>query len=637
MRLSCTICLMIAVLCTGGASAIAAEVAHPRLLITPQRLAEIRTQIAIEGSSHQLAYQAMKVRVEQDDPVEAYFGRNRSYAPGYQAREAAFLSLLSEDAAQKKRYADKAHKMLMGGAKGSRTLGRSMYARNLALAYDWAWPAWTPQQREAADKQVKTNLAAMAKITHSNLGGDRSSNFVGVIRGAEMLLLLASGEGPGHERYGFLKKELVRHIRDGFGSLGASTEGMGYAEYPGGFLYPAVFACESVGDDDLLKLARGKNTPALVMYADTFIGLRPKFIQYGVAHYSNFNEGYASAMLHLADQEQLPYLLWWYDRHMGRLSRMEKNDAFDGHRAGTTLAMLYYPQDVTPKDPTGVYPKGVADRMGYHFFRNRWNDENDILVSIASAQHHHEKGWWQHEEFAINLMAYGTQFIGGPAKARGAEVYSSLLVDGEYATKDMKRELDGALIHSQVDDDGGYVLAGGGAFYQARGLDKAQRHMLVKFSDPKQNTAIIATLDDVAAPESHTYTWQANLGNEQDDGGVKPTTGSEAGRLTITLHGANGWVKAWVLHPADATVTLGDPSKQPAKNANLPASVQDMVKKDPLRISTKGANAKIWVVMHVGSGKAPTASITGSGMDSVLKVAGVTVKWDAARNRIVAE
>ena len=600
------------------------KVQHPRLLVTNERIEQIRKQIKIDGSSHQIAYKAMKARVDRNNPAKVYFG-SAKYAPGYHAREAAFLCMLAEDPAERRKYADMACKSLMGGSQGSGTLGRSMYSRNLGLAYDWAYNAWTEEQRAGIEKHVQQCLAALKQIRHSNLGEDRSSNFVGVIRGAEMILLLASGAGPNDERYRFLKKELARHIKQGFGSLGLCKEGMGYAEYPGEFLYPAIYACESVGDTELLTLARTKGFCKLVMYVDSFMDITRKFIQYGVAHTSNHNAGYASAMLHLCSKEQLPYLQFWYDRHMGKHSRSGGDQAFDGQRAGATLAMLYYPETSKAKDPTGVYPKGVEDDLGYHFFRNRWKDENDIMVSIASDAHHHKRGWSQHEKFAINIMAYDTRFIGGPGKTRTPNVYSALLVDGVYVKKGTKRDVDGERIDFRVTDNGGYAIAGGGAFYKRLGLTDAARHMLVHFSAPNKNTAIISTLDDLKSTTEHQYTWQANIGAEmahdwpttlnppleplKTDDGVKVTTGNESGRPIFTLTGRNGWIKGWVLHPADATVKAGD----------------------PLQINTKGSNARIWVVMHVGAGDIPTANISGKGMETRLTVADCTIGFDGKK------
>ena len=71
----------------------------------------------------------------------------------------------------------------------------------------------------------------------------------------------------------------------------------------------------------------------------------------------------------------------------------------------------------------------------------------------------------------------------------------------------------------------------------------------------------------------------------------------------------NGFVKGWVLEPADARITASD----------------------PLKIETGRTDTKIWVVMFVGSGKPPVAQVSGSGMRSVLKIGDRTTSFDSPR------
>jgi hypothetical protein len=126
-------------------------------------------------------------------------------------------------------------------------------------------------------------------------------------------------------------------------------------------------------------------------------------VQYGVSHRSNGNEGFTSLSLGLAPPESLPYYVWFYDRHMGRLSKAEADRRFDSHRGNTPFSLILYPAGVEPKDPTGVLPKAVADRDGYIFFRNRWQDENDIQVGLLNPVRR-SGGWAQNEYLNLRLM-----------------------------------------------------------------------------------------------------------------------------------------------------------------------------------------------------------------------------------------
>jgi hypothetical protein len=48
-------------------------------------------------------------------------------------------------------------------------------------------------------------------------------------------------------------------------------------------------------------------------------------------------------------------------------------------------------------------------------------------------------------------------------------------------------------------------------------------------------------------------------------------------------------------------------------------------------------DADIWLVMLVGQGAPPVATIAGTGLDSVLTVAGRKVRFDAKANRVKTE
>ena len=323
---------------------------------------------------------------------------------------------------------------------------------------------------------------------------------------------------------------------------------------------------------------------------------------------ATLTEGWSSLLLHLCPPEQLPYYLWWYDRCVGRLTPETMAHRFDSDRHGTVWALLYYPPDVTAKDPTGVFPAAVADSRGYIFFRNRWKDANDIMASIIAQVRKDQKGWNQPEQLAINLMGFDTRFIGGPVKDTKPEAYSSLLVDGKYTYRDATNPM-GKLLAFEPGEKGGYAVVQGGQMYTKLGVKQAVRHMLVDFSLPG-NQAVVATLDRIQADGEHTYTWQANVG-------TAAKFGTEGDRKFFLMKGRNdGHAKGWVLHPAEAEVGPGA---------------------DPVRISTKAADADIWVVMLVGQGTPPTAAFAGTGMNTTVTVGGRTVKWDSTKGRMLCE
>ena len=664
------------------------SVKHPRLLVTPERLELIRRQIKVPGSHFQLAHAGMVERA-RGDPQTVWAGDSRAgYWPVYASRELAFLSLVAADPAEKRRYAAAAAKCLPSldyvkwfGFR-SRSLGHAMATFGAALTYDWAYNEWTDAERAGAEPLLEYFLKHWE--TYRRVSEERVTgyNFYGVLYGAEAMLLLATGSEKTSRRYAVVVDVLARHLAAVGGELGAHHEGIGYTEYPMGFALPAAIALAQHGEPRPLNAARTHAFWKLNMYVQTFMtSYERKFIQYGVSHRSGANEGFASLAAALCPPEQLPYYRWFYDRHMGRLAAAEANQRFDSHRGNTPLALLFYPADVAPKDPTGVLPKAVADTHGYILFRNRWCDADDIQAALIACGQR-GGGWSQTEHLNLRLMAFDTHFFGGPGKERGIENYTTLLIDGANAAKPQPGEPSfrpGAITAFVPGPRGGYAIVDGGEHYRAMGVKRAARHLLVHFAPPAQNTAVLSTLDDVASADEHVYTWQANLGPEghvkpPQEPPPKPTTAPKV--LPLDAAGLDARIPALPEEiaelledkPADADRKKPkaepvwpplDPYDDDIRSASgreagraffLLTGRRGFVKGwvlnpvevrirtgDPLGVETRGRAVRLWIVLYAGRERPPEAAITGSGMASAISAGGFTVRWDPEKGRIAAE
>lgn len=134
-------------------------------------------------------------------------------------------------------------------------------------------------------------------------------------------------------------------------------------------------------------------------------------------------------------QEKHPHYLWHYDRETGRFAkRLSGEYQFDSHRGNTPFSMIFYPDNVKAKDPTGRFPKMVYDSHGFWFLRNRWKDPDDILVAILG-DIKPNAGWNNQEQLNIRLMAFDTMFFGGLGKTKTDSNQSTLLVDGRFHPK----------------------------------------------------------------------------------------------------------------------------------------------------------------------------------------------------------
>lgn len=618
---------------SGGALVSLGEV--PRLFLSDTRLAELKKLVRSTGTHEQAAYEVMKARVDSDDLLAAYpTGGGGKYEPGFRAREAALLSLLAPSPAEAKKYAalsyemaakaaggdiDKSHnqpgrKVSMADGYG---LARAMIGMNVAITTNWMQKSWSKEQNEAALAGIRKALDAWPRYGHANFGRDRASNWVAVCRGGELVMLLASGEKEKRaSRFAFLEKELLHHMRSAFGNLGAGQEGAGYIEYPGQFLLPACYASAQLGDDDLLKAARGIEWWKMVMYAYSF---QPRstgdgdrrFLQWGVA-VRGPEEGWLSLLLNLVPEKDLPHYLWWYERFSGRKAKtVGKHTAFDSHRAGTTWSLIYYPSDVAPKDPTGIYPPAVHDDHGFAFFRNRWQDENDLQILAASDDVHHRNAWDQPDNLALRLLGQNAGFISGPGKSRDLAGFSMLLVDGKNGGKKAS-SYTGKTKSFEANKSGGLLIADAGKVAEVWGIESAERQTLVRFGPASGNAGVISTLDCIKGGKTHTYTWQANLGAPGGDNDIKVSKITEAGRPGFLLEGGNGFVKGWVLSPKDATLKAGD----------------------PLQIETKGTDADLWVVLFTGQGTPPKATIKGEGLDAVWQLGKTTVRFNKEAGKL---
>lgn len=599
---------------------------HPRLFLGGGKIEAIKKAVAVGGSHHAEAFGALKGWVDEKwrvpyDPASG----NWNYERAYMARGAAMVYAVTGE----KKYAELAYQVLkdvhdkpdrdkrLPDVVKTYGLAKATVGEGFATAYDWCYGAWSDEQRKYVKDVIVRSLDNWPKYSHSQLQVDRGSNWAAVCRGAELVMLLASYEDENRpDRLKYLRSQLQRHMAITYGPGGLSQEGIGYTGYGGIYLLEACYALADVGDDTLVKELGRHSFWKLLMFAGSSLvtdSWQRRFIQQGVSGTAINDEGWASLVLNSVPTDQLPCYVWFYDRHMGKLAPGEPSQKYDNNRSAWVWSLIYYPTDVDGKNPADVVGLSHFDKKaGGYFFRNRWKDENDIICAVFADLANH-KAWDQREATGIRLIGHGSAFFGGPSKSKGAELFTRVLVDGK-SEGGKNSGKNGKAILSESTDTGGYVIVGGGATYKDMGVDDLTRHVTINFS-VGENAVIISTLDRIKSGADHTYTWNANLGSDKGDDGIKASAGKEAGRATFLLEGRNGWVKGWVMQPADAKVNAGD----------------------PLQIVTKGADVDIWVVMLTGSGNVPTGKISGQGLGGRLQVGGTVVGYDSSKDRITVE
>ncbi|MBE7384090.1 MAG: hypothetical protein F6J95_022055 [Leptolyngbya sp. SIO1E4] len=595
--------------------------AEPRLFLTAASLDEIRGAIQVDGSHHQAVFGAMQARVDQNDwrvYDETLDDGNWNYARAWLAREAALLYQVTGQT----RYADIAFDALYAihadpdpdnrRPEGGNGLARAATGMGFAIAYDWAKSGWSTEQQDYILDKITTALDAWPSYSHPNYAAPRASNWVAVSRGAEVVMMLAAQqETQRADRFVQIKGWLGEHLQSGYGPTGWTQEGNGYLGYGGGFLLPAVFALQSVGDTSLDQAFNAVQFWQLPFYAGAF-DAEQSSLQFGVGNHDIDNEGFTSALLNAVPADVLPYYQYFYDLHRGTENPAPDAQKFDNRRAGSTWALIYYPVDSQPLNPSGVFSPVLADaEKGAYYFRDRWQDANDILISVGGDFESHPRSWNTADAFALDLFAYGTRYIGGPGTANENSGYSTLLVNGQVG----ESRSTGAPEFFEETPHGGYVIVDGGTTYDGLGIDEVDRHVWVDYSGDA-GTALLSTLDQIQDTDSNIYTWQLNLGLATDDGGIVATAGNDNGIPTFLLEGKqDSYLKGWILEPSDATILASD----------------------PLQVITQGTDANIWTVMVVGTGTAPVAESIGTGLETVLTVGNARVYYDPASDRIIQE
>ena len=596
---------------------------HPRLLATPQRVAETRKAVSEPGSYIAAVFTAVKARVDKGD-LSAYKrpGVGDNVARGLLAQEAALVCLMTGD----KSYAALAHKTLTdvhlrAGAEGvlperGELLDRAALGLAFACTYDWCHDAWRPPQRRSIHVRLLAALDAWQKTTDRALRDPfRASPAVGAFRGAELAMLLAvAGEDDRAEQYKLAGRDLLTHLRNGYGDLGASPDGLGRAALAGVLFLPAALSARDAGDASFDEELACHAWWRLALFAGPFAADAAgagRFCRVAGTGPWPQTCAWTSLLLRTVPRGQLPYYLWWYDRFTGPRAPAPPEVKYAPHYGAAVWAVLAYPAGVEAIDPAREIGLAAADReLGACFFRNRWADAEDVQVSVLADAGREALASSSAETFQLDLTAYGTRFFGGPGGGEAAQTdFSTILVDGKNHTG---RGGAGRLALFEPSPEGGYVLIDGARKYTSLGLTEAKRHVLVRMSETE---TLLATFDRLRAPAQHTYTWNVNVGDHLGDDGVTGFRSVWAGRPMFVLRGRDkAYVKGWVLHPAgQAIIKVGDPTQ----------------------ISVTGEDQDIWVVLLAGKGTPPVGEISGKDLASEITVGGATIRFDTRKNRMI--
>lgn len=615
------------------ASATTSAIIHPFLYASESRMVQIRNAIQVPGSTHKAAYEAMKARVDQNQWQvydENLLDSNYNYARSWLAREAAFMYLITRDTTYSNIAFNALYSIHATPDPENRLpedgygLARAMVGIGFAMAYDWCYDGWSPSRRDYIKGKITLALDAWTTFSHPNLSDpSMGSNWVAVCRSAELLMMVSVNEQSNRSsRYAQLKSWLNTHMQTAYGDQGVSQEGSGYTSYGGSFLMMGVYALQSVGDAQLNAEFNRHKFWKLITFSNSFIesDKAPHItsshqISWGVGSVYTVKEGWRNLAFNsnMTAEERAAYQ-FAYDKFEGILHPFVNASKFDYNRGGAPFALLYYPENSQARNPAEVVGHSlVDDGQGMGFFRNRWQDGNDIIISMTADASWHDNAWDKAEATQLNIFGFNNVFASGPKSETQAAFFSTLKVDNQ--NDGVAAGTTGQLVTFEPKTGGGgYMIVDGADKYRTLGVDTVQRHLLVDYS--KANApGIFSVLDVVRDATTHTYTHNLRLGYEGADS-LASTTGTESGRPFFRIQGkGNSYLKAWVLSPAGATITENDKS---------------------IQVNVSGvAKADIWIAAIIDSNNTTqTATITGTGLASVWKLGTQEIYFNPETQRV---
>jgi hypothetical protein len=277
-----------------------------------------------------------------------------------------------------------------------------------ALGYDLCYDGWDPAFREKvarafADYDEGPHMS-LESLALGKRHGPGSNHWGPQIGGAALALLAIKGDPGAADSAAKLDKLLkgnadcfVRHVTVGFGDRGFFPEGDG----PGTIASDTAFvtalrAWRVAGGKDFLPAARDNAAwltmkwVMLTVPTPVDVGKKPLFptrggyphnvwARNGMSGSGTFAQGFGAVT-----DAQKPALLWLYN-HTFRAGDDKAGAPFDTtspypHRA--VQAFVNWPLGLDEQNPAAVLPKAAHDKQwSFVMFRNRWQDENDVVVT----------------------------------------------------------------------------------------------------------------------------------------------------------------------------------------------------------------------------------------------------------------
>lgn len=252
------------------------------------------------------------------------------------------------------------------------------------------------------------------------------SNHYGMQVGGAALALLAVMNDPwveAKEIGGLLatsQKSMIRNLTEGFGDGGFFAEGDGTGSMSSHIVFlTALQAWRVAGGKDFVTPRPNAQWPALKWIFLTIPrGGKMDFWPQRGAYPHNIwtredksGAGYFSIAFGALPDHQDAALLWFYNHHLKAADEQNGTpfDTISPYPHLSVCAFVNWPWDLAERNPAEAIPRCYHDsQWSFYAFRNRWQDENDILISVLTkgARGYHKAP----TDAMLHVAAFGKKF-----------------------------------------------------------------------------------------------------------------------------------------------------------------------------------------------------------------------------------
>lgn len=474
------------------------EAIHPRSIVTSEELLALRAKAEREPFRSMLQHKIEHVKKEQTEQAERVYD---PYADGDLMVQQAFLYLLTgeerwaEDCWRSAQLVLDDEEILKNPI--SRGLTRARLLKNLALSYDFCFPAWSQAQRKAVNDQLYETMFSVNANMGYTANYSIESNWMGVRYGSVMLASFVwdpedqeSHRTPEKPLQWDAGKRLQDHLEKQIFANGWNGESMSYHIYGWTFVGPALLSMQNNLSSFSLQDFAPETVNTLHGLMTSTVAIKHRGIRGVNADLSDDDMMFTTAGVlamgfSLYPEDQHAALKWMHDYLI--------NPEDYQHYTDETLfySILYYPENMMAHNPAEIGWLSYHDpEQGIVIRRNRFRDEHDI-VTTYNAKETRIRGHAGPDANTFRVIGLGVPWIIGGGRT-GLTAGQSNLFPSFEETNERDRKTLGKLHKYKFFDKGAYAIGSGSAL----GTHDHQRIMYTSFDDQSGAEAVIIIADE---------------------------------------------------------------------------------------------------------------------------------------------